>query len=740
MGLFSSTYTTTVGTTVARVIADDALPESVKTGVINAIFEKGQVDEHILENLVSGVGIRAGRMYEYGKKHYSYGLPSSTLVNSGEGASGVLALMKTLHGANTTLEYSQFGPLNLLHYGWHTLEHSHGYNPVTNVLGTLSAAKGFTVYLKDMVVVVTEASMAERANGSLDSWGTPPAMGNNPCRAAGIAPIASSFETNSKAAGDYLRISFQWKNAAGVVQEGSFNMAVAGYVVKADYFQARYVSATGTGYWIYKQGSGTYPSLDRIFDPSYDGLGSFFPVAYFRYNKTSMAANPASQEYKTSKKLVKYLGIDYASMIASIHENPDIDQVEQAMLMMAVLANTTNPLEQRYLFDFFRTLSLESGAVASYSNPTGYAIAQQLEYATPYIGMVIQDARFKTSVSCESMFRGIKVGGIAPLNGYTSGMGSVPVTETAKDSETGAETSWISSRSYHYYRHQVTATLYEEVRVFGLRTTYHIYGQYTAIGDETDAILLIPLDSSITDAYSISDKETLYARSLHYVFNSRVVTKVKWYQQEWFSFVLIVAAVVITIVTYGAAWQSTAAAVVAGTMTTTALATAIAMGVFKYLVFSLAIKLFISVVGVKFAFLVAVVAATYGVYTAIEAGSIAGAPWAQELLQLSSNLSNAVSDSYTAAIKGLQKEAEAFGLYIEDKTKELTDANTLLNASSVLSPFVVFGESPDEFFNRTTHSGNIGIVGIEAVSSYVGLSLTLPKLTDTLQGANYGNI
>lgn len=736
MGLFSSSYKTTVGTTVSRAIEDASLPQSVKTGVINSIFDKGAVDDYILEELVAGVGIRAGRMYEYGKNHYSYGLPGRTLVHSQEGAAPLVALMKSLHGSSTTVEYAQFGPLNLLHYGWLTLTQSHGYDPTTNRLGALSAAKGVAAYLRDIVVVVTEASLEERSNGSLEPWGAPPAAGHLPWRTLNTAFVEHSpFEVESAAAEDYLRVAYQWKDAAGVVQDGSFNLPVTGYAAEADYFQARYVSSTGSGYWIYRQGSGTYPALDTVFSPAYDGLGSFFPVAYFRYNKTSMAAYPDSQEYKTSKKLVKYLGMDFDALVAAIHENPDIEQVEQAMLMLAVPANTTHALEQRYLFDFFRALSLESGATGNYTSPVGLEIARQLEYATPRIGMVIQDARFKTSVSCEGLFRGLKAGVIAPMGGYTSGTGTATYSYTYMEThgDTSQEVTGYGQTPYHYYRHQVTATLYEEVRVSSLRTTYHIYGEYTATGAGTQPILMIPLDASITDAYSLPDKELLYARSLHYIFNSRVVTKVKWYQRGLFQVVVQVIGIVIAIYNLPAGM-----AVMAASMTAQQLMVFIAMKLLEYVLVSIAIKLFIKLVGAKLAFLVAIVAAIRGIYLALEAGSIAGAPWAKELLQLASNLSSAVGDSYTQAIRGLQKEAEAFGLYVEDKTKELNDVNSLLNASSVLSPFVIFGESPDEFFDRTVHSGNIGIRGIEAVSNFVEMSLTLPKLTDSLQGNNYG--
>jgi hypothetical protein len=137
----------------------------------------------------------------------------------------------------------------------------------------------------------------------------------------------------------------------------------------------------------------------------------------------------------------------------------------------------------------------------------------------------------------------------------------------------------------------------------------------------------------------------------------------------------------------------------------------------------------------EIAFLVAIVAAVVGAYFAIDAGSIAGAPWAQDLLSLSSNLTNGIGDAIQAGMKSLQGEYQDFALFVEEQTKLLDEAKELLETDSILSPFVIFGESPNDFYNRTVHSGNIGIAGIDAITNYVDIALTLPKLPDTIGDA-----
>ena len=82
----------------------------------------------------------------------------------------------------------------------------------------------------------------------------------------------------------------------------------------------------------------------------------------------------------------------------------------------------------------------------------------------------------------------------------------------------------------------------------------------------------------------------------------------------------------------------------------------------------------------------------------------------------------------------LMAESKEFDLLSKEKIKLLDTANDLLDNRSMLSPFVIFGEKPDDFYNRTVHSGNIGVVGVDIIHSFVDMSLALPKLHDSIEG------
>lgn len=75
MGLFSSKYVTQVATSTVRVIEDNAVPNSAKTGLIKALFYQGDMSEYMMDERVGSLANRAERMCAYGKDHYTYGLP-----------------------------------------------------------------------------------------------------------------------------------------------------------------------------------------------------------------------------------------------------------------------------------------------------------------------------------------------------------------------------------------------------------------------------------------------------------------------------------------------------------------------------------------------------------------------------------------------------------------------------------------------------------------------------------------
>jgi len=742
VGLFSSKKKITVGTVVSRVVDNELLPNSIKTGALKGILADGNIADYAMEELVTSIAMRADRMYSYAESGYIYGSPSGEFNSSIQGRNAVAAVLAVIAGESVSVDYSHYGPPNNLHIGWLKLVELHGYVPATNQLGNLSTEKGVPVYLKNLTVVVPEALMDSYEEGALDQWGYPASSGymgdqNTIDTATRELKLHTPVGRSSIATEVEALVEYQW-TAAGITQTAILVVPLTGYNNDAEYFHARYSYGGNSYYWMYEIGEGTYPTLDSIFAGDAPANGSFFPFAYFRFGKQAMNADTGSQAYLSSKKLMKYIGLDFDTVTEGINENPDIADVEQAMMIMAVPAVTTNPTEQLYLFDFFSALFY--GSTEQYSSRS---LAKTYESLNQTQGIaktaiVIKDSRFKMAVNSDGIYRKVVVGNLGKVGTCTSGVETEYTTvETSfwggRESSEYTSTQQVPS-VYHYYRKQVSKVSYEEIRVLNMQTVYHIYGSYTSIGDDQDAILLIPIDRSITKNYTLNVREELYSRSLHYVFNSVVIQKIKWYQTGIFQIITLIVSVVIAIYTLDPEVLMWAIAVQSGTMTVLAFIFALASAyLVPYLLTTVAVKYFVKAVGNEIAFLAAIVAAAYGIYQAYAVKSLAGAPWAKELLSLANGLTSSITDAIRDTITGLKEEADAFGLKVTEEYKLIEDASSkLLSDTNRLSSFVIFGEKPADYFARTIHSGNIGIKSIEAVTSYVQIALTLPKLSDSL--------
>lgn len=752
---FKSKKVTQVATQVTRAIADDALPNSVRQGAIRAFFEDGDLPEYLLEETIQSLAIKADRMYDYAGRAYVFGLPSGEAYVATQGKDEAQAILDTLEGAPVLLEYYRYGPPNNLHVGWIRLIEQHGYNPDTNILGGLTAQKGKNVYLTDLQVVIPFSQKDSYEQGALNQWGSPATAGYTPERLAQITStlgnlaehtpvlysklvtaehVLASYIVDDPARKQFYDYESEKYTTETTYPRGTLTIQTSDVDDAADFFHAKYTVGNTTKYWMYEASTGTYPVLDALFNAPPTELGSFYPIAYFRHNKARVDLDKTSAEYKTSKKLVDYIGIDYQMMVDSIHENPDIADVEQAMLIMAVPANTDSEVERKYLFDFFDAQYYVQDSV-----PLKYYADNifSRRNTSNQSSIVIQDKRSKFALNHRGIYKKRKVGTIGPVGTHSSEFGNIPVSEKYDvEDETRAfiKFTGTSETPCHYYRRQITEFMYDEIQVIDLKMVYNIWGGYNTVGDDLDDILLIPIDRNITKEYWIGEKEELYARSLHYVFNSRVITKVKWYQQGWFTTLLQIAAIVIMIYSLGTqGYEIYAAAAAAGyTAAQALLITILTLALQSYLIGAV-FKLFVKTVGAELAFLVAVIAAAYGISEVIDAGSFAkAAPLAKDLLGVASGLVSAIGADIQAQIGDLMGEFSEFDKYVEEQTKLLDAANDLLKTSQVLSPFVIFGENPDDFYKRTVHSGNIGTIGIDAIGNYVERSLTLPQLSSTI--------
>lgn len=725
---------TAVGTYASRVIDDARIPNSVKTGLQRSLIKNGELVDHVLEEMLGSIGVRIERMFDYASRgEYLFGLPSGQYTNGAAGTVEVEAVLAALEGDAVAVDYVRYGAPNSLHIGWMGLV-GLGYDFVTNQIASLTASVGTTVYLDDLQVVVPASLLTTVDNTTLAQWGTAACAGYTPERTS-VTPATREIVQPSPPIGmveegeEHLLVSYIWQ-VGTTIHRGTVTLPITGYDGDTTYFHAKYSVGGITKWWMYRDGAGTHPTLDALFDRGPIAEGTYFPFIHFRYNKYSEIADTAADTYKAGKRLCKYLGVSYDQIAEGIDANPDIDKIDQAILMLAVPANSSNPAELRYLWQFFNNMFLAQDAELQYRSPEEQALSLNdavLGSGVWAKGIVIQDTRFKMALEHAGIYKRRVAGSIGAVGTYAMAFSSQ--IDTVHIVIEGAADVAQATVTYHRYRRQVSGGFYDEITLVDLHSVFHTTSGQLITAGETQNILLVPLDHSITSAYSISEREALYARALHLVFNAKAVTHLKWYEEEWFHFVLLVVMIVLTVMSQGATASELVALLAAGEYA--AAAWLVLTVLVDYAITVAVFRLFVKAVGLEVAFFIAVLAAVLGVVDAMNAGSLSGAPFAADLLQLATGIAVGIGGQIKSDLDDLASEQTRFEQEQAELYKLLESAQALLDQNNRLSPFLIFGETPQEYYARTVHSGNIGIVGIAAISHFVDAKLRLPKLNDS---------
>lgn len=769
MGLFSSKRVTTVGTSIARLVADDTLTKASKTALIQSLFDGTDAVDAILESNMSNMTIKTKQMYKIAEKGYVFGMPQGKQFTNKLGLHEVHQIINSQLGKDVLIKYHRYNNLNYIHWGWTELIRAYGYNPDTNELVNMSAKKKATVYLKDMEIVIPNNQKDLHPEECLKSWGKPANSGFVPGKVIDLGIYSESYYrespviyyTNSNYGeiinAPVLRITCTWMEKPKIMSwndsadsshtypEETFNIVLPALDLSKLYFQTyySYVETTSSGstvnkigYWTYLHGSGTYSNLDALEDTGSTATGQYFPNLYFRLNKqmlvnTGTDANKIAK-LKSVKKLTDKLGIDYEEVSSSIQENNDIADVEQAVMVYGIPADTTNQLELRYLFDLFSNLVTISGGSSGVSNTGSSFFGNSYDVITDVIQ--VSDKAMDIALQHGGITKERKVGVIGKIGTCLMGIGSL--TKNREESYSwgdNTETRIVPWKiPYRYYQKQMGINLYDEIRVYNLSMSYRVWEDYrSTLGDNNKEIILLPLDKSITDTYKNFDQEELFQRSMYFVFNSRVTQKIKWYEKEIFGDLLKAAAIIATVVvgfSDGGTFVKIAAAV-----STAAYATAAAI-ILTQIAISYTIKvafnLFVKMVGVDLAFIAALVAAAYGMQNQLASGAKALTATAKEMLFVANGLVAGVNENIKLKLEDLLGDFKDFSALKTEQQDMLQDAEKLLESNSVLSPLMIVGESPTDFYNRTTHLGNMGRLLLDDVHNFVDRSLQLPRTVE----------
>lgn len=751
MGWFSSKEKLHVSTTVQRVFKNSNIPDSAQSGVIQSIFQGGPLTESLQEAILNGPYQRFERMYRYGATDYHYGLPNTKVLDSNSVAAtaAIKAAIESDVGQTVTIDYAHFAPVNNVHFAWAYIMLNYGYNPATNELESLSVTKGYPVYLDNIVPThyfdpVIEESYSDPT--TTDRWGHSPESGYTPERPLSSDPDFGQLQvvqTVREGSGETegAEIHYIWVDGAGAVQKefyfldlsavGDSGLGLPGETdSEKEFYQARYHYDPGTGevvgYWTYEpdpDGLGSHPTLDTFFEVDYTAPGTYFPFIVLMRGG-SIRVDPAKSgnpDYQSLDKILGYLGSSNEEMYDNLTGNPDIQYVDQAVMLMAVPCDASNEIERAYLFSFFKQV---------YENNTTEAPRTLNEYTDwqrdyPYdpIAIVFRDADFKMVLSCNGITKQVVGGVLGPIGTVTSVIEAI--TLTAGETNLGRTNN--NGGVKFSYRKQVTSALYEEYTVYNPIARYAVYGGKTIAGAGGDNKLLVPIDRELAREMTLLDREKLYYRSLRFVFNAHQIQTIEWYETEAFQIILQIIAFIISVIT--GQWQVFAAATGLRAFLWEVIKFLIKMYIVSYLTYKI-----VEVIGIELAFILALIGFMTGgikAFNSIGIDAPADMGFAQSLITYSNGLVNGINK---VAFEEIQQETNDLETLINEGEKEIERATKLLESQKLIDPYVfigleplyIAGETPTDMYTRTIHTGNVGTLAFDLIEHYVDASLQLP--------------
>lgn len=765
MGLFSGKKKTYRTSTATRMIEDKDIRPASRMAVYsyvnsndsasNKVSTRGLVD-YINEATANSAIPKLRAAHRMSKRDdYAYGELTSTYTFEGgaDVASFVREAMEINTGATITIEYASFTEPNFLHFAWQNLFDNYGYNPETNEVTAQSVIKGTPVYLKDIVLTLSQTTMDTCATTQLEPLGSAPTCGYTPTRqkatrnftAANVIPgdadpIATFiFET---ATGTYTDVmGFSNYVSANVVTTGidSDNSVNQGAEIIAptipddlldtDYVIARYTENGVPKYLTYRYGSKTNPLLEGLFKTN-KRLGSYIPRVYARLKGKKCNHNDFkdTDKFKSMKKLCKKLGFDWNEWVDNLHANMDnLGDVREIYMTYSLAVNDTDPAVMQYMYHYFLGIyksapnnflgvpSSKRLASKLLFNKESFALHSALTSDRTYkagINVTLSDNSITSGFNCQGISYNLRSGTIGPVGSYKTTVSGIR----------------------HTFCYQVNETTYSEVAVLKL-TSFTIMDGKRLSDDGSSSELIVPLDIGIKANLQVLQRERLYAKSMHVIVNTSKTVKQKWYQTGIFKVIMFIIAVVVSV------FYPPAGVAMYSWM---AVAYGVLVGVAVNLVITIAFKLLVAL-GVSgeiiaaIAVVVAVVAAAYGGYGALS--QVAG-----KVAISATNVLRIINAAFEMASKGLAYQLQtmyreyqkAMGDFsekskaLEARAEELGvhrygDASTFIfEQPNVLS--IRIGEDPEDYFQRSIHELNGGTLVFNMQESFVEDSLRLPNL------------
>jgi hypothetical protein len=486
------------------------------------------------------------------------------------------------------------------------------------------------------------------------------------------------------------------------------------------------------------------------------GLGDVLPIMTIRQNDWNVLTMYPLSFVEGTDKALSAMGTDLKSITTAVNAAPSA--VNDVYFMLACRIGSPTVGASAYFFHL-----LESLYDADWDTEWWKGFGEDVwigNHSAAYLANawgqkhfdVKRGSELEFNVTYCTIIKGTTVGNIGPVGTYLKITQGRPLIGIANRLGPNAERSDIGK--YHNFDFifcykQVSATEYVTYVMCGLVIENHIqHGQdHTRVlhtvsrnmpegtGDVNGYFkkvngaygsFLLPMFKGILDKVNPFDLEQMLAESVILYVHTVSQSTVSWWQSPGFYAIVGEIVNIVVVIFSGSALS------LSPDLTT--LIRQIAIGLLTGIVSKYLFEALAPIIGeAAAAAIVGVTALVVLRYAPEGIKSLGELPWAEDLLKVARVIIDSVDIVNTKDALELTKDIAEFTKSADAFNEELARADKLLGTTdsnlkrSNINDIINAYETPEEFYTRTVHQGNIGVLGLDAIANYVANKLRLPK-------------
>ena len=807
MGLFSSSSKTYVSTVTYPMGSDDPddRVDFNKYVVLNSILQDRSVGDTLPRSLLASRGMKLRSVYAYARDHYFYGVPySGTLSIAAPNQEEIRSVLKTLYTpADVYVLTSVVGLTDFTYWAEEYLAKTYGYD---RLLGLLLAPPPGVEQDATISYDIDKAGIIQILLINADGQSyliqyKPTTMQSQRLYLHTIYRLITEFPTQTtteshptiEGESSYVSTTLSIVDTLGKTQEKTTVVTVTvenGTTTTVTTETVR--SLSRPQYFFYQIGAGDFPTFDAWME-STELDSPYYPSIPLRIDNKDVSTTDAAKRtdlYKTSKKLLKKIEVDFDEVAEKINKNTQVSEIDFAYIQFGVALNSKVPECKRYIYRFMEYLMdlsyhsraetdawIQTHAVTMQamqaegtvnSDGSGGGGGGSVGFVSPPLNkLAIYDRESRSKkgtldleIQWQYIEKTVKNGVIK--TGAKPGDCTVGTEGTRQEYHVMYD--FTVDNSTLVVKQQLTENTYEELRIGGLVFYNHVYKDKVVAISAWDAFhpkegesdpdegFILPLSQDILRQMSILEVTQLSADCLFLVLNCYQVVKKKWYQTGFFAVLMTIVAAVLLVLTWGGSATISASMIgsaIGWTASTLGVSTLIAtyiVATMTVLASMIMMKLLSPVLvdvfgetwGRVLAVVVAMVAMNY-----VSTGSLLGNTTqftqvtAKTLIQNSMATVNLYSKYLEGQMANLDLPGQMQAMTDEHKARmeeieRLTRENLGTNADIIdiqgfLETTALVLESPDSFLTRTLMTGNdIAEITRGMIEDFAEFGLYLP--------------